>query len=144
MENICTEITEVFLKPTSNMDSLPDISSYQPRLTTSTSDLNRYLLIGKMIGWAMSSTVFNLSLDLNIIFWKRLCKMTITIEDLKDLDIYRYQVLQLVLNGEYETMFAADLGDGEEIELIENGANIPVTDDNRQLFVQLYLEKYLE
>lgn len=28
MENICTEITEQFFKPTSNMDSLPDVSSY--------------------------------------------------------------------------------------------------------------------
>jgi hypothetical protein len=55
MENICTEINEEFFKPTSNMDSIPDVSSYQPKLTTSPADLKRYLFIGKMIGWAMSS-----------------------------------------------------------------------------------------
>ncbi len=33
MENICTEITEEYLKPTSNMESLPDVSSYQPKRT---------------------------------------------------------------------------------------------------------------
>jgi hypothetical protein len=31
-------------------------------------------------------------------------------------------------------MFAADLGDGEEIELVEGGSNIPVTAENRELF----------
>ncbi len=41
-------------------------------------------------------------------------------------------------------MFAADLGDGEEVELIENGSNIPVTSENSELFANLYLQKYLE
>jgi hypothetical protein len=93
MENICTEITERFFKPTSNMDSLPDITSHQPRLLTSTQDLRHFELIGKMIGWALTSTLFNLSLDLNPIFWKRLLDIPIVIEDLKEVDIYRYQVV---------------------------------------------------
>ncbi len=92
MENICTEITERFFKPTSNMDSLPDVTSHQPRLLTSTHDLRQFELIGKMIGWALTSTLFNLSLDLNPIFWKRLLGIPIVIEDLKEVDIYRYQV----------------------------------------------------
>lgn len=41
-------------------------------------------------------------------------------------------------------MFAADLGDGEETELMEGGSNIAVTAENRELFAKLYLEKYLE
>lgn len=75
------------------MDSLPDVTSHQPRLLTSTHDLRQFELIGKMIGWALTSTLFNLSLDLNPIFWKRLLGVPIMIEDLKEVDIYRYQVV---------------------------------------------------
>jgi hypothetical protein len=35
------------------------------------------------------------------------------------------------LKGEYDSNFAADLGDGEETELVEGGSNIPVTPENR-------------
>jgi hypothetical protein len=73
MENICQEITDRFLKPTSNMASLGDISNYQPQLQAGPQELKRFLYIGKMIGWALQQQDFNLSLDLNPIFWKRLC-----------------------------------------------------------------------
>jgi hypothetical protein len=86
MENICSEITERFLQPTSNMQSFGDISSYQPKALTSIPDLKRLNLVGKMIGWALRSTLYNLSLDFNLIFWKRICRLTITIEDLKHVD----------------------------------------------------------
>lgn len=90
MENICTEITERFFKPTSNMDALQDVSSHQPKLLTEVLDLKRYLLIGKMIGWSIMNYIYNLSLDFNVIFWKRLLDQPITVEDLKEVDIYRY------------------------------------------------------
>jgi hypothetical protein len=93
VENICTEITDRFFKPTSNMDALQDVNSHQPKLLTDVVDLKRYLLIGKMIGWSIMNYVYNLSLDFNLIFWKRLLEQPITIEDLKEVDIYRYQVL---------------------------------------------------
>jgi hypothetical protein len=75
------------------MDALQDVSSHQPKLLTDVVDLKRYLLIGKMIGWSIMSYTFNLSLDFNVIFWKRLLDQPITIKDLKEVDIYRYQVL---------------------------------------------------
>ena len=53
MENICQEITDRFLKPTSNMASLGDISSYQPLLKAGPQELKRFLYIGKMIGFAL-------------------------------------------------------------------------------------------
>jgi hypothetical protein len=73
MENICEVISNLYLKPTSNMESLGDVSSYQPRLLTGTEDSKRFLFIGKMIGWAIQQTTYNLSLDFNVIFWKKLC-----------------------------------------------------------------------
>lgn len=53
MENICTDITNTWLKPVTNMDALDDISGYQPKPLSSVYDLKRFLLIGKMIGWSL-------------------------------------------------------------------------------------------
>lgn len=85
-----------------------------------------------------------MSLDLNLIFWKRLLQVEVTIDDLKHVDIYRYNVLQMILRGEYPCMFEADLGDGEEIELCEGGSQIAVSENNRTEYAKLFLEKYLE
>jgi len=51
------------------------------------------LLIGKMIGWALQSDTFNLSIDFNVLLWKRLLKIPITINDLKHVDQFRYDFL---------------------------------------------------
>jgi hypothetical protein len=50
----------------------------------------------------------------------------------------------MVFKGQYPCMFEADLGDGEEQELCEGGKDLPVTNDNKDLFANLYLEKYLQ
>lgn len=113
MEDICSEITEIFLKSTSNNAGLGD-SSYEPRLLTDSVSLQKFKFIGKMIGWALRQPNYNLSLDLNVLFWKRVFKRPISIEDLKHVEIYRYQMLQSVLDGSYECTFEADLGDGVE------------------------------
>ena len=47
-------------------------------------------IIDKMIGWALRQPNYNLSLDLNVLFWKRILKRHISIEDLKHVEIYRY------------------------------------------------------
>lgn len=60
------------------------------------------------------------------------------------MDQYRYEVLCKVASGEYETRFEADLGDGTEQELCEGGAQIAVTEQNRDEFIRLYLAKYFE
>ena len=50
----------------------------------------------------------------------------------------------MIYEGKYPSMFEADLGDGQEVELCEGGANLEVTPENKDLFVKLYLQKYLE
>lgn len=50
----------------------------------------------------------------------------------------------MILDGQYPSMFEADLGDGEEQELCENGSDMAVTPQNKDLFAKLYLQKYLE
>lgn len=62
---------------------MDDINNFQPKNLTSISDLERFLLIGKMIGWSINNYAYNLSLEFNVIFWKYICKLPITIQDLR-------------------------------------------------------------
>jgi hypothetical protein len=63
-------------------------------------DLQRFHLLGRMIGWAIQQNVYTLSLDLNVIFWKYLCGLPIELQDLKSVDSFRYELLQLILKGD--------------------------------------------
>ena len=71
-EVMCQEITERFLQPTGNMVTSMDEVSYQPQLLTGVPDLEHFYFLGHLIGWALNSSTFSLSLDLNPIFWKTL------------------------------------------------------------------------
>ena len=144
LEQICAEIIERFLKPTANMIALADTIGYEPQQIKSATDEQHLLFIGKMIGWVIQSYSFNLSLDMNILFWKQLLGCPITIEDLKHNDVYRYEYVQAVKRLEYPSTFVADLGSGEEIELVEGGSLLDVTAENAHKFEQAYLAKYLE
>lgn len=53
-----------------------------------------------MIGWAIQQNVYTLSLDLNVFFWKYLCSLPIELADLKSVDSFRYELLQLILKGD--------------------------------------------
>lgn len=116
------------MKPTANMEALPDFYNYQPRPElTDIKSLKKFRFIGMIIGWAIQSYYYNISMDMNIIFWKHLLKMPITTDDLFANDKFRHQMLELITNGSYPSTFEADLGTGDEVELCENGGNIEVT-----------------
>lgn len=95
-----------------------------------------------MIGYALRN-VYCIPLDFSNIFWKRVLKLAVTFEDLEHSDSTRYNQLQLILSGQVQAVFAADFGDGVEVELCEEGASVAVTPDNSQRYVQLYIQKYL-
>jgi len=43
-----------------------------------------------MIGWSLRQWNYNISLDMNPLFWKRILEQPINYEDIKDVDKYRY------------------------------------------------------
>jgi len=56
------------------------------------------------------------------------------LEDLKEVDLYRYNLLNQVLTQtvlDSDLFYAADLGSGTEVELCENGSNLQVTEANK-------------
>jgi hypothetical protein len=81
---------------------------------------------------------------MNPLFWKRILGYPVSIEDLKEVDKYRYLFLKEIQEASYSGTFEVDLGTGEEVLLCENGNNIEVTAENCDQFIQLYLQKYLE
>ena len=123
-----------YFEPTANMQLRPDEISYVPRAHLTDSDsLQRFELIGKMIGWAIRNSRAFIALDLNVVFWRKLFGMPLRLEQLNQVDYVRYQWLNTILSGEMDGMqaFEADLGDGKLTELKPKGADSMVTPETR-------------
>ena len=131
MDDICAELTESFLMPTSNM-AVTGESSYQPKILTDLDSLAKFQYIGKMIGWSLRQWNYNLSLDMNPLFWKRTCGQPISIEDIREVDKYRYQFLKAIQQGHYSGTFEVDLGTGNEVLLCKNGDKLDLSAENSQ------------
>jgi hypothetical protein len=60
---------------------------YKPKILTDVISISKFRYFGKMIGWALNQSEFNLPLDLNPLFWKRILNKKITFDDLKEIDL---------------------------------------------------------
>ena len=90
-----------------------------------------------------------LPLDLPSVVWKPLVGQPVTQEDIEAIDSLCFNVLDQVAKIETQNVtketfcdvitnsFVTNSSDGREIELKEDGANIPVTWDTRKEFVEL-------
>jgi hypothetical protein len=91
-DNLCVEINDQYLELTTTFE---EEETFKPKLLTSILDLQKLLLIGKFIGWSIHNGIGDhLSLVLDVIFWKKLLGVPLLVEDLKFVDVYRYQMLQ--------------------------------------------------
>lgn len=109
-----------------------------------------FVLIGILCGLAIYNfTIINLPFPLAL--YKKLLKdQEIDLSDLKDLSPVVGNSMQQILdytNIDFEEVFdlrfeviRESFGEMKKIELIENGSNIPVTIENKNEFVDLYVE----
>jgi len=114
--------------------------------------LSMFAFVGKLMGMAIRGGHV-LNLDLPSLLWKPLVGQPITRADLVAIDSLCYDVMEKVANIDQQnvteetfndvitTNFVTTSCDGREVELKENGSNIPVTWHNRKEFVSL-LEQY--
>jgi len=98
-----------------------------------------------MIGWAIMSQRDSLSLCMNHIFWKHLLNIPLDIDDLYQIDSTRHDFLKYqMVPGVFPETFVADLGSGEDVELCDGGSEREVTEQNRDEYVRLFIQKYFE
>ena len=69
-----------------------------------------------MIGWSLNQDEFTLALDMNCVFWCIFLDRKVTIEDIKQVDKFRYDILIQILQAKDAStlglVFEADLGQG--------------------------------
>ncbi|XP_041344149.1 E3 ISG15--protein ligase HERC5-like isoform X2 [Pyrgilauda ruficollis] len=113
-----------------------------PRQAPSCEDEDIFLLIGTLCGMAL----FNqrtMPFPFPRALYKKLLDVAPTLEDLEDLLPTVGRSFRIILNEESDILdlnFTKMEGDSMDVvELKENGANIPVTKDNRKEYVDLYV-----
>ncbi|XP_016153364.1 PREDICTED: probable E3 ubiquitin-protein ligase HERC3 [Ficedula albicollis] len=114
-----------------------------PRQASSCEDEDTFLLSGTLCGMAL----FNqrtVPFPFPRALYKKLLDLAPTLEDLEDLMPTVGRSLRRILNEECDSLgLDFTIMEGEDstdvVELKENGANIPVTKDNRKEYVDLYV-----
>ena len=105
-----------------------------------------FRFIGRIIGKALYE---GRALDCHFsrAVYKRILGKTVSIKDMETLDLDYYKSLLWMLENDIteiitETMSVEtdDFGVTEVVDLIKNGRNIPVTEENKQEYVQLVVE----
>ena len=111
---------------------------------------DEFSLIGVLIGLAVYNDVI-LDVHFPRVLYKKLLRHTVSLEDVSDIDPQLHHGLKALLEypnpNEVENTFCRtfevtweDLGVSRSYELIPDGANTPVTGDNRELYVDKYVQ----
>ena len=105
-----------------------------------------FKFIGRIIGKALYE---NRVLDCHFsrAVYKRILGKSISIKDMESLDLDYYKSLLWILENDITDIITEnfaiqsdDFGEDRIVDLIENGRNIPVTEENKQEYVQLVAE----
>lgn len=116
--------TKIFI-PTPNGNSLT--------INNENNDKHIFFFVGQLIGIAFTNKQ-NLNLKLSSFIWKKLLNHKIDLSDMKDYDIKVYNSLKWILNNDV-TDCSLTFVDTNDIELIKNGRNIEVNNDNKRKYV---------
>ncbi|MCQ2817786.1 MAG: HECT domain-containing protein [archaeon] len=111
----------------------------------------KYELIGIILGLALFNNII-LDVKFPLVIYKKLLGCPLTIEDMKECDTDLYHTLSFLLKSEDPnleevvssnfTVTVDKFGEAVEIPLKANGANIPITYQNKNEYVDLYLDWY--
>ena len=105
-----------------------------------------FKFIGRIIGKALYE---GRALDCHFsrAVYKRILGKTVSIKDMESLDLDYYKSLLWMLENDITEIITEtfsivtdDFGVTETVDLVENGRNIPVTEDNKHEYVQLVVE----
>lgn len=108
-----------------------------------------FKFIGRIIGKALYE---GRALDCHFsrAVYKRILGKTVSIKDMETLDLEYYKSLLWMLENDVTDIITetfsietSDFGETQIVDLIENGRNIPVTEENKHEYVQLVVENRL-
>jgi hypothetical protein len=114
---------------------------------TNRHQLQMYTMIGRLLGLSLRSKHL-LNLHLPSIVWKPLVNSVVTIEDVQAVDVLSFQILEQISQvsdskqfdqqmAAAEVTFLVTGSDGLPKELKHDGANIPLTWENRKEYIYL-------
>ncbi|KAL1955975.1 hypothetical protein VTO42DRAFT_7875 [Malbranchea cinnamomea] len=108
--------------------------------------LNYFKFIGRVVGLAIFHRRFLDSFFIGA-FYKMMLRKKVTLQDMEGVDEDFHRNLTWTLNndieGVFELTFSVDdeqFGETKTIDLIPNGRNIPVTNENKKQYVELVTE----
>jgi E3 ubiquitin-protein ligase HUWE1 len=111
---------------------------------------SEHLLFFKFIGRIIGKALYEgrvLDCHFSRAVYKRILGKTVSIKDMETLDLEYYKSLLWMLENDITDVITEnfaletdDFGESRTIDLIENGRNIPVTEENKQEYVQLVVE----
>jgi hypothetical protein len=120
-----------------------------PEPTTPASAL-MYKFLGAFFGFCFM-TQSPMPLNLAPIVWRQILQEDLTLEDLNNIDSFTVKVIKdlkeygkTLTDEEFEAqgqVFTTVLSNGQEVELLPDGAEMPVTRQNLGQFIDLLLEK---
>lgn len=112
-------------------------------------DAPEFVLVGTMLGLAIYNSVI-LDLPFPLLVYKKLCGKPVTLEDVNDLDPQTYRNLCSLLDykgDDIVDVYCLDFsvsfdyfGATKVVNLVPNGASVPVTQENKQQYVKLFVQ----
>ncbi len=125
-----------------------DRTTFHPNKLSKVNDehLMFFRFIGRIIGKALYESRA-LDCHFSRAVYKRILGKTVSIKDMETLDLDYYKSLIWMLENDITEIITEtlsietdDFGVAEIVDLVPNGRNIPVTEDNKQEYVQLVVE----
>lgn len=125
-----------------------DRTTFHPNKLSKIND--EHLMFFKFIGRIIGKALYEgraLDCHFSRAVYKRILGKTVSIKDMETLDLEYYKSLLWMLDNDISDIITEtfsietdDFGVTEIVDLCENGRNVPVTEENKQEYVQLMVE----
>jgi len=125
-----------------------DRTTFHPNKLSKVND--EHLMFFKFIGRIIGKALYEgraLDCHFSRAVYKRILGKTVSIKDMETLDLEYYKSLLWMLDNDISDIITEtfsietdDFGVAEIVDLCENGRNVPVTEENKQEYVQLMVE----
>ncbi|KAK8844404.1 hypothetical protein M9Y10_024262 [Tritrichomonas musculus] len=147
-----TLIIQELFNPNYNLFKQMKSNSFQPSISSylnGPQHLQYFNFAGKMMALALIEEQC-VNAHLTTSFYRQILHQKPKLKDLEDYKVKLYDSLQWMLENDVDSLelpFAIDVkefGEQKTVELIENGENILVTNENKREYISLYAQYYLQ